>query len=225
MMDKSLTEINGIGPSTAILLNKANIYSIEDLAKKYPKELSQIEGIGFKSAAKWIAEANRLLDGIKNPESTQKSLPSFSTEYLDEIFNKIKSDIHFLFERVKKIEQKLDESEKVALKSSERTVKGKRLLDSISEHPFIRNENVLLEIMNEKVNEMTEKWLGIREVSIEELYKQIIKDYSIAREIFVEYLLMLFRSGKINLETRSIESGFSIKNHDGILYQIVKLSE
>jgi len=225
MVKKSLTEINGIGASKVKLLKKAKVYTIEDLAKKYPKELSQIEGIGFKSAAKWIAEANRLLSGNDIPEITQNSLLHPSTEYLDEIFNKIQSNIHFIFERLEKIEQRLDISEKMTLKPSEKTVKGQKLLDSISEHPFIRNENVLLEIMNEKVNAMTEKWLGIRAVSIEELYNKIIKDYSITREIFAEYLLMLFRSGKIDLETKLIESGFSVRNHDGISYQVVKLLE
>jgi nucleotidyltransferase/DNA polymerase involved in DNA repair len=225
MGDKPLTEINGIGASKVKILEKAKIYTIEDLAKKYPKELSQIEGIGFKSASKWIAEANRLLSRDQTSEKSHKSLPSLSAEYLDETFNKIYSDIHSIIERVDKIEKKLYKSENMLLKSSEKTVKGQKLLDSISEHPFIRNETTLLEVIIEKVNEMTEKWLGIREVTIEELYKQIIKDYSITREIFVEYLLMLFRSGKINLEPRSIESGFSIRNHDGISYQVVKLTD
>jgi nucleotidyltransferase/DNA polymerase involved in DNA repair len=216
-----LSEIKGIGPSKVKILNKANINTIEELAKKNPNELSKIEGVGYKSAIKWIAEAKRLLDGVQSHVNITSSLPTI--EQLDNILKNVQSNISSLLKRVESIEYRLDIFEEMVPTESKETMKGQKLLESISDHPFIRNENILFEIMSEKVNEMTEKWLGIREVTIDDLYHQIIKDYSITKEIFVEYLLMLYQNEKIHMASGTMSNGFSVRDHDGKIYQVIRI--
>jgi hypothetical protein len=221
-MGKSiLSEIKGIGPSTVKILNKANINTIEELAKKSPNDLSKIEGVGYKSATKWIAEARQALDSVQSHDDFTSSLPT--TEHIGNILKNIQSTISSLLKRVESIEYRLGLFEEIGPIESKLKIKGQKLFDSISDHPFIRNENLLFEIMSEKVDEMTEKWLGIREVTIDDLYHQIIKDYSITKEIFVEYLLMLYQKEKIHMASGSIQNGFSVKDHDGKIYQIIRI--
>jgi hypothetical protein len=84
---------------------------------------------------------------------------------------------------------------------------------------------MLLEIMKEKMEEMVTKSPNIQNVFIADLYRQIIKDYSITREIFAEYLIMLFRNNKIQLEPGRTDRGFAVRDTDGNAYKIVKILE
>jgi predicted RecB family nuclease len=58
---EDLTEIKGIGPSTALKLKKANINTIKQLADVSADELSVISGVNINSAQKFIAEAIKYL--------------------------------------------------------------------------------------------------------------------------------------------------------------------
>ncbi|MFX0011045.1 MAG: helix-hairpin-helix domain-containing protein [Candidatus Hermodarchaeota archaeon] len=62
-LTEDLTIINGIGPSTASKLNKANINTIKQLADITPSELSVISGVSVKAAQKFVSEAKNILPG------------------------------------------------------------------------------------------------------------------------------------------------------------------
>jgi hypothetical protein len=222
MSRKSLNEIKGIGPSMIKTLNQAKIYTIEELANQSPKELCLINGIGLKSAAKWITEANLLIAGKDGWEISEES-SFFPKSNLITTLENLQSDFDSIIKRIEVIEQRLDNIDQIKHTKSKKSIDSMKLLGSLPDHPFIRNENLLFEVINEKIEEITEKWLGVREVSITDLYQQIVKDYSITKEIFAEYLLMLFRKRRIQLAPSLTERGFYIRDHDEQIYQIVKI--
>ena len=240
MLNKGLTQIKGIGPSMVKKLNVAKIYTIEDLVSQSTEELCMIDGVGSKTAQNWISEANQLLGGVEyqaqspiagqiqkqgadcETEGNTGELPETLLKAMDSVLGKLESSIGKIFQRMENIEQRLESIEKSKKKPS---VKGKKLISSILDHPFIRNQDTLLEIMKEKVEEMVTKSPNIQNIFIADLYRQIIKDYSITREIFTEYLLMLFQSNKIQLEPGRTERGFAVRDSNGNAYKIVKILE
>ncbi len=60
--EEELMKIPGLGEKLLVLLKNAQIYTLEDLAKKTPQELTRIKGIGKAKAQKLIEEAKKLLD-------------------------------------------------------------------------------------------------------------------------------------------------------------------
>ncbi|MEJ2294249.1 MAG: helix-hairpin-helix domain-containing protein [Candidatus Lokiarchaeota archaeon] len=144
MLRKSLSEIKGIGPSMIKTLNQAKIYTIEELANQSPKELCLIDGIGLKSAAKWIAEANLLLTGKEGWEVREES-SFFSKNNLVTTLENLRSDLDSTIKHIEAIEQRLDDIEQIRLKTSKESIDSKKLLGSLPDHPFIRNENLLYE--------------------------------------------------------------------------------
>ena len=58
---ENLTEIKGIGPSTALKLNRANINTFKQLADVSPNGLSVISGVNINTAQKIISEAKNHL--------------------------------------------------------------------------------------------------------------------------------------------------------------------
>ena len=242
MVKKGLAQIKGIGPSMVKKLNAAKIRSLEDLARQSTEMLCMIDGVGLKTAQNWISEANQMLDGveIQNPSQAEiqnqeqyveseshneiqtNELPPNLVKVMDSVLEKLESNIDKIFKRMENIERRLESMEKSKIKTS---LNGKKLITSILDHPFIRNEDILLDIMKEKVEEMAIKSPNIQNIFIADLYRQIIKDYSITREIFSEYLLMLFHNNKIQLKPGRTERGFAVRDTDGNAYKIVKVVE
>jgi 5'-3' exonuclease len=242
MVKKGLSQIKGIGPSMVKKLNVAKIYSLEDLARQSTEELCMIDGVGLKTAKNWISEANQLLVGveIQTPsqienqkkgqyienkyynENQTHELPQSIVKVIDSVLEKLESNIDKIVKRMENIEQRLESIEKSKIKTS---LNGKKLISSILDHPFIRNEEMLLDVMKEKVEEMATKSPNIQNVFIADLYRQIIKDYSITREIFTEYLLMLFHNNKIKLRPGRSDRGFTVQDSNGGTYKIVKILE
>ena len=62
----SLSDIKGIGPSTVKKLNKAKIFTVEELLHHSAEELNNIEGIGYRSAIKLLSEAKKQSNLIQN---------------------------------------------------------------------------------------------------------------------------------------------------------------
>ena len=58
---EDLTVIKGIGPGTALKLNRAKIYTFKQLAKVSPEIISEIPGINITTALKFIRGAKNLL--------------------------------------------------------------------------------------------------------------------------------------------------------------------
>jgi len=240
MVKLDLTQIKGIGPSMVKRLNATNIYTLENLAKQSTEELCMIDGVGSKTAQNWISEANQLLGDVEyqtqtpipNQNQTQEvdcevennntELPEALMKAMDSVIEKLESNIDKIFQRMEIIEQRLESIEKSKVRTS---VNGKKLISSILNHPFIRNGDMLLDIMKEKMEEMVTKSPNIQNVFIADLYRQIIKDYSITREIFTEYLLMLFHSNKIQLEPGRTDRGFTVRDGNGNTFKIVRILE
>ena len=240
MVKKGLTHIKGIGPSMVKKLNAAKIYKLEDLVNQSTEELCIIDGVGIKTAQNWISEAKQLLDSVEiqtqspimsqiqnqeadcETEGNNSGLPEALVKALDSVLENLESNIDKIFQRMENIEQRLESIEKSKVRTS---VKGKKLISSILDHPFIRNGDMLLDIMKEKVEEMITKSPNIQNIFIADLYNQIIKDYSITREIFAEYLIMLFRNNKIQLEPGRTDRGFAVRDTNGNAYKIVKILE
>jgi hypothetical protein len=221
-------------------LNVANIYTLEDLARHSIEELCLIDGVGSKTAQNWISEANQLSGGVESLaqspivsqlrkteadceiESNTAELPEPLVKAMDGVLEKLEANIEKIFQRMENIEQRLESIEKSRVRTS---VNGKKLISSILDHPFIRNGDMLLDVMKQKMEEMVTKSPNIQNVFIADLYRQIIKDYSITREIFTEYLLMLFHSNKIQLEPGRTDRGFAVRDGNGNAYKIVKILE
>lgn len=223
-------------------LSVAKIDTLEDLARQSAEELCLIDGVGMKNAQSWISEANQLLDCVEittqspikaqtqkqeseseyESENTNVGLPQTLVKALDSVLERIESNIDKIFERMENIEQRLEKMER---SKTDKAIRGKKLISSILDHPFIRNKDMLLDVMKEKLEEMRTNSPNIQNVFIADLYRQIIKDYSITREIFSEYLLMLFRSNKIQLEPGRTERGFAVRDSNGNSFKIVKILE
>jgi DNA-binding protein len=60
--DIELTSIEGVGAKRAEKLKAYDIHSVQDLAKIYPKELSQKLQISEKRVSKWVYEAKEILN-------------------------------------------------------------------------------------------------------------------------------------------------------------------
>jgi 5'-3' exonuclease len=240
MEKKGLTYVKGIGPSMVKKLSAAQIHTLEDLVGQSTEELCRIDGVGMKTAENWISEAKQLLNGVEThnqppiasqvqkqeaeceTKSNSVELPEVLAKAMDSVIEKLESNIEKVFQRMERIEQRLESIEKSKVRTS---VKGKKLISSILDHPFIRNGDMLLDIMKEKMEEMVTKSPNIQNVFIADLYRQIIKDYSITREIFAEYLIMLFRNNKIQLEPGRTDRGFAVRDSNGNAYKIVKILE
>ncbi len=73
-----LTKIKGIGSGTAEKLNVRKIYTYRQLAEITPEKLSEAPGVGIATARKFIEEAKKLLEGIK--EGNKVKIPEHSKE-------------------------------------------------------------------------------------------------------------------------------------------------
>lgn len=251
MVKKTLKEIKGVGPSMVKKLETAGIHTLEDLASQSPEKLCEIDGIGAKTAENWISEANQLLEKDqartreeararsrgqnqvqarkkqegKSESETESENLGFSQalmDAMDSMLEKLETDIERIFERIAHIEQRVEELE---TRKAVRPMEGKKLIPSMMTNPFIRTDDMLLDVMKEKIKELKTHSPSLQNIFIADLYRQIIKDYSITREIFLEYLLMLYRGGKIQLEPGRTDQGFFVRDAEGNAYKIVKIIE
>jgi N utilization substance protein A len=70
-----LTELEGLGPRTAGLLEEHGIKNIEQLKETSPETMVEIPGIGLKSAEVLIARANAYIEGHAEPEPEEPVAP------------------------------------------------------------------------------------------------------------------------------------------------------
>lgn len=221
-MTNKLSEVDGIGPATVKKLKKANIFTADELAGYNHEELSKIEGIGIKSAKKWISSAKQLIGGARGiPESPQiAGKDSFRSS--ETLLTEIQSAIQTIITTLGNIEQRL---ERLEGKMNKNLIEKIDIPTSNSSKAYIRSELSCFEIIKETINEMTKGSKGIKKSSIDELYKNIIKDYTIPKEIFGEYLLMLYNDRKLQLEPGYMDDGFAIRDIYGNVFRVVRLLE
>ena len=87
----------------------------------------------------------------------------------------------------------------------------------------IQSEDQLLDIVNQKVHELSQKMLGIQKVHLEDLYKEINKDYNISKDNFSKYLIKLYNRNKIQLEAGMSSDNFSIKDNYGNVFKLIRI--
>lgn len=87
----------------------------------------------------------------------------------------------------------------------------------------IQNENQFLEIINQKVNELSQKMLGIQKLHLKDLYEVINKDYNISKDNFSKYLIKLYNRNKIQLEAGMSSDNFSIKDNYGNVFKLIRI--
>ncbi len=87
----------------------------------------------------------------------------------------------------------------------------------------IHNEGQFLEIINQKVLELSQKSLGIQKVLLSDLFKEIKKDYDISRNTFSNFLIKLNNINKVQLESGTSVDDFSIKDNYGNVFKLIRI--
>ena len=87
----------------------------------------------------------------------------------------------------------------------------------------IHNEGQFLEIVNQKVLELSQKSLGIQKVLLKDLFKDIKKDYDISRNMFSNFLIKLNNVNKVQLEPGPSTDDFSIQDNYGNVFKLIRI--
>ena len=87
----------------------------------------------------------------------------------------------------------------------------------------IHNEAQFLEIINQKVLELSQKSLGIQKVLLKDLFKDIRKDYDISRDMFSNFLIRLNNINKVQLEPGPSKNDFSIQDNYGNVFKLIRI--
>jgi len=140
MVLNDLKNIKGIGPSTIEKLKNGNIHSIEQLANTTATKLTQIEGVGTKSANKWISAAKEFLNkkvqstGIITKTSIDSTVkPPIIKDSNSSIIYEIQSNIRDIFSRLNKFEDRLN-----TLENKFSYPQNTEIIPEISQDHFLR---------------------------------------------------------------------------------------
>jgi len=87
----------------------------------------------------------------------------------------------------------------------------------------IRNDDQFLGIITQKIQEVSQKMLGIQKVLLKDLYEEIIKDYNISLDEFSGYLLKLNHNNKVQLEPGMSADDFFIKDNYGNVFKLIRI--
>ena len=87
----------------------------------------------------------------------------------------------------------------------------------------IENEKTLLDIIYQKIQQLSKKMLGIRKVLLRDLYNEINKEYYISLEDFSKFLMKLNSANKIQLESGTSEEDFSIRDNYGNIFKLIRI--
>jgi hypothetical protein len=87
----------------------------------------------------------------------------------------------------------------------------------------IKNEDELLTIVNQKVQELSQKTLGIQKVHLKDLFEIISRDFNISKQKFSDYLIKLYNKNKIQLEAGLSRDRFSIKDNYGNIFKLIRV--
>ena len=69
-MKKKLTDIPGIGPATAVIMDEQGFTNILDVANATPEMMTELPGFGIIRANRIIAAAQKLLEGTLPADQT-----------------------------------------------------------------------------------------------------------------------------------------------------------
>ena len=87
----------------------------------------------------------------------------------------------------------------------------------------IKNEDVLLEVINQKIHSLSKHMLGMDKVYLKDLFDELNKDYYISFDKFSEYLIRLNNLNRIQLESGMSSDEFSIKDSYGNVFKLIRI--
>ena len=80
-----------------------------------------------------------------------------------------------------------------------------------------------MDIVNQKVLELSQNSLGIHKVLLKDLFKDIKKDYEISRDMFSNFLIKLNNINKVQLESGTSVDDFSIQDNYGNVFKLIRI--
>ncbi len=182
-MTSNLTEIKGIGDSILKKLKKANIKNLDDLAKSTIDYLTKIDGVGEKSAKKWIFAAKEFLNShgiskkikVKDYALEQK-VETKAMVFSEEIYS-IQSEIKKIHNRIDNMDYRLKNIENNFYKSKN----IEKSIPKITEEHFLRTLRVVYDSLEKKIENfvpisaLTEKLKEYIPWSTEKIHSEIYK--------------------------------------------------
>jgi len=87
----------------------------------------------------------------------------------------------------------------------------------------IKNEDDLLEIINQKIHSLSKQMLGMDKVYLKDLFDELNKDNYITFDKFSEYLIRLNNLNRIQLESGMSSDEFSINDSYGNVFKLIRL--
>lgn len=122
------------------------------------------------------------------------------------ISGKIENRLELIETRLRKIEQEFREF---------KLKQGKR--------PRIKSDSELLNIISSKIQELSQKMMGIQKVLLKDLYEEISKEYHISKDNYSKSLIRLYNSNKIQLESGMSNSDFSVRDNFGNVFKLIRI--
>ena len=87
----------------------------------------------------------------------------------------------------------------------------------------IKNEDVLLEVINQKIHSLSKHMLGMDKVYLKDLFDELNKDNYISFDKFSEYLIRLNNLNQIQLESGMSSDEFSINDSYGNVFKLIRI--
>jgi len=184
MKTNDLSNIKGIGPSKIEKLGQAKIYTINQLANSTPQYLAKIDGIGVKSANKWISAAkNFLKNNVTTPENAIKDsivkekIQSTVIESSYTEISSIQSDVKKIYNKLDNLDYRLKTIENKVYESKNREL----IIPKITEAHFLRTLRVAYDSLEKRienfvsVSALTEKLKEFIPWSTEKIHSEIYK--------------------------------------------------
>jgi len=87
----------------------------------------------------------------------------------------------------------------------------------------IKNEDELLEVINQKIPSLSKRMLGLDKVYLKNLFDELNKDNYITFDKFSEYLIRLNNLNRIQLESGMSSDEFSINDSYGNVFKLIRI--
>ena len=89
--------------------------------------------------------------------------------------------------------------------------------------PEIKSDSELLNIVTSKIQELSQKMMGIQKVLLKDLYEEICKEYHISKDNYSKSLIRLYNSNKIQLEPGMSNTDFSVRDNFGNVFKLIRI--
>lgn len=89
--------------------------------------------------------------------------------------------------------------------------------------PRIKSDNELFNIISLKIQELSQKMMGIQKVLLKDLYEEICKEYHISKDNYSKSLIRLYNHNKIQLEPGMSNIDFSVRDNFGNIFKLIRI--